>query len=175
MTPEQEIQLIISNPLYFFDSIIFLIFQILSGITSLAILGAAAYFWWKGGSFQRHVRHLMIAWNANPIPAKKMIKRWNAIAKLLEGDDPTVWRAAIVEADNMLDEVLKKLGYDGANMDERLENIHVDQFPSLAEAWRAHSIRKFIGEDLAYQPTREVVDKTFDIYRDIFRETGLTL
>lgn len=175
MTPIQEISIIIDDPLYFFESRVFLIFQALSGVCSLIFLILAVRFWWKGQSFQRHMRHVWTAWNASPIPVKKMTRRWSSIQKALESDEETSWRSAIVDADKMLDEILKKVGYEGATMDQRLTNIHIDQFPSLEDAWRAHRVRKFLDEDLDYPLTKEVAERTFEVYRNIFRETGLII
>ncbi|OGZ58659.1 MAG: hypothetical protein A2827_03335 [Candidatus Spechtbacteria bacterium RIFCSPHIGHO2_01_FULL_43_30] len=175
MSPEQEIQLILNNPAYFFESTIFVIFQVLSGIVSLFFLVSTVILLKRGGGMQRHLRHLIRAWNASYIPMKKMTKRWMLIERSLESGDSLRWKAAIIDADNMLDEILKKVGYLGDTMDKRLENVHLDQFPTLEDAWRAHKVRKFLEEDPRYKPSKEVVARVFEIYKDIFRETGLTL
>lgn len=175
MTPIQEIPLILDNPLYFFESRIFIIFQVLSGITSIIFFFLAWRFWWRGQSFQRHLHHVWTAWNASPIPIKRMMRRWASIKKSLESDDETSWRRAIIDADKMLDEILKKVGYEGQTMEKRLENIHIDQFPSLEDAWRAHRVRKFLDEDPDYPLKKEVAERAFEIYKNIFRETGLII
>lgn len=104
-----------------------------------------------------------------------MVLRWNKVEEGLNKDNPAVWRLSICDADQMLNEVLIKVGYKGDSIDERLQNVNTVQFPTLAEAWRAHQVCKFIEEDLNYLPTREVAEKTIEIYRNIFKETGIIL
>ena len=159
----------------FLDSGLFLALQILGGIVSVLFVWAIIVLAHKNGNIERQIRDLLTAWNKSPIPKHKMIKRWESIMKRVEGDNPDEWRTAIFEADFMLDEILKKIGYKGATLDERLENIRPQQFPSLQDAWRAHRVTEFLAEDTSYPLTREVVDETVRIYRSIFTETGILL
>lgn len=159
----------------FFDSRLFVVLQILSAIISVALIVAIVILIKKGGAFERHIKHLLIAWRATPIPKHKMVKRWLVIKEAMEGEDPQNWRTAIIDADLMLDEVLRSLGYGGDTMDERLENILPEQFPILEEAWRVHQVRNFLVEDPSYTLSREAADKAIELYKDIFRETGIIL
>jgi hypothetical protein len=159
----------------FFDPRLFVVLQILGGVTSLAFLWAIIILIKKGGAFERHVRHLRIAWKATPIPRHRMGKRWIAIKNAMDTEDPQNWRAAIIDADRMLDEVLTKIGYAGDNIDQRLQNILPEQFPSLEDAWRAHRVRDFLVADSSYPLSRKVADTTIEIYKNIFLETGLIL
>ena len=169
--PTQALQLFLD----FFDSKLFLALQIVGGILSLALLAGIIILIYKGGAYATHIKHVWTAWNATPLPKHKMVKRWLKIIKSMEGDDPAAWRMAVIDADSMLDEVVAKLGYIGNNLEERLENIIPEQFPSLEDAWRAHQISTFLKEDSSYNLTREVADRTIEIYRSIFRETGIIL
>ena len=79
----------------FFDSRLFLALQILGGIVSLALLWAIVVLINKGGAFERHIRHLLIAWKATPIAKHRMVKRWIAIREAMETQDSSNWRSAI--------------------------------------------------------------------------------
>jgi hypothetical protein len=159
----------------FFNSGLFLSLQIIGGVLSLIFLTAIIILIKKGAAFDRHVKHLWIAWNATPIPRHRIGKRWIGIRKAMDTEDPENWRAAILDADLMLDEVLAKIGYAGDNINQRLENILPEQFPSLEDAWRAHRVRDFLAEDLSYPLSRKVAETTMEIYKTIFLETGLIL
>jgi len=159
----------------FFDSRLFVVLQVLGGLVSLIFLAGIIILIKKGGAFDRHMNHLKIAWKATPIPRHKMGKRWISIKKEMDTEDPENWRAAIIDADLMLDEVLSKIGYEGDNIDQRLQNILPEQFPSLEEAWKAHRVRDFLVEDPSYPLSRKVADATMEIYKNIFLETGLIL
>lgn len=159
----------------FFNSGWFLVLQIISGIISLILLIAIISLIKRAGYPQRHMRHLLLAWRSGEMPKNRLIEKWENIEQSLKGDDPKLWRAAIVDADKILDEALSKIGYEGSNLDERLSNVDVEQFPSLVDAWRVHQVRQFVEEDQEYLPTRQVVEKTFLIYRNIFKEIGIIL
>jgi len=169
--PAQAFQLFLD----FFDSPLFLILQIVGGLVSVILLVAIIILIYRGGSFATHMRHLWISWNASPLPKSRMVKRWLAIKGAMESDDSGKWRAAIIDADSMLDEVVAKLGYKGDTLEERLKNTVEYQFPSLENAWRAHQISDFLKEDRSYPLTREIAEQTIEIYRIIFTETGIIL
>ena len=160
----------------FLDSNLFLALQILGGILSVFLGGATIVLIIKGGAPQRHIQHLWNAWRKGPLPKAKIVKRWHAIKEAAEGDDPRAWRTAIADADSMLDEILGKIGYEGNTIDERLANIPTSiQFPALEDAWRAHQVHQFLTEDSNYPLTHEVAERTIEIYRNIFRQTGIII
>jgi len=168
------LQLLIS----FFNSRLFLALQIVGGIISLFLFVASVWLILKAGYPQRHLRHLWAAWTAGQLPTHKLVRRWTTIEQALEDDQPNLWRRAIINADEMLSEIMARMGYLGKNFDERLETIsptNPAEFKSMLEAWRAHQVRKFIEEDKDYLPTREVAERTIAIYRNIFKETGILL
>lgn len=165
----QAFQLFLSHKL-------FIAVQIVSGFFSVAMVGFIITYIYKGKNFERHLRHLWIAWRKGPVPIHPMRKRWNKIEKDMESDDPERWREAIFDADQMLDKVLQKIGYEGKTMEERLGHIRTTvQFPSLEDAWRTRKIRNFFVEDPDYRLTREVVERTKGLYKKIFTETGILL
>lgn len=159
----------------FFDSGLFLALQILGGILSLVLVVGVIMLIQKGGALERHIQHLWISWNASPLSKRRMVKRWLSIKELMKQDNPEGWRAAILGADAMLDEIVKRLGCKGTTLAERFQNTTEYQFPMLEDARRAHEISNFLEEDSSYPLTREVSEKTIGIYRNIFRETGIIL
>jgi len=160
----------------FFDSTLFLVLQIIGGILSVILGGATIVLIIKGQAPQRHILHLWNAWRKGPLPKAKIVKRWRLIKEAIEGEDPRAWRVAIADADRILDEVLGKIGYEGNTTEERLANIPTSiQFPALEDAWRAHQVHQFLLEDPNYTLTREVAEQTTEIYRKIFRQTGIII
>ncbi len=159
----------------FFDSGLFLALRILGGMLSLVLVVGVIMLIQRGGAFERHIKHLLISWNGSPLPKRRMVKQWLAIKKLMKQDNPEAWRAAIIDADSMLEEIVEKLGYKGATLEERLQNITAYQFPSIEDARRAHEISRFLEEDSSYPLTYGVAEKTIGIYGNILRETGIIL
>ena len=89
-------------------------------------------------------------------------------------DSPNDWKLAIIEADIILDEILKEAGYMGASLGERLKSISPNQLQSLDDAWQAHKVRNQIahaGSDFIL--TRKLAEDTIKQYRRVFYELGV--
>lgn len=96
------------------------------------------------------------------------------IDKHIVSDNPNDWRLAIIEADIILDEELKKLGYKGASLGERLRSLTPQQLPSVETAWAAHKVRNNIahnGSDFVL--TKRVAEDTIKQYKQVFGDLGL--
>ncbi|HMO77935.1 MAG TPA: hypothetical protein PKA42_03480 [Candidatus Paceibacterota bacterium] len=89
-------------------------------------------------------------------------------------DNPTDWKLAIIEADIILDEMLKDAGYGGASLGERLKSISPNHLQSLDDAWQAHKVRNQIAHGGAdFILTQRLAQDTIKQYRRVFYELGL--
>lgn len=79
-----------------------------------------------------------------------MSARWEEIMQHLDSPKETEWRFAIIEADKLTEEALKRAGYPGATMGERLMNIPEGQLESLQRLWESHKVRNRIVHDVNY-------------------------
>jgi hypothetical protein len=100
--------------------------------------------------------------------------RLNDVMRRADSDNPNDWKLAIIEADIILDDILKKRGYTGSSLGERLKSISPNQLESLNDAWEAHKIRNRIAHDGAdFVLTKRVAQETIARYLRIFREFGI--
>jgi hypothetical protein len=89
-------------------------------------------------------------------------------------DRPNDWKLAIIEADIILDELLKQRGYAGNSLGERLKSIAPSQLVSLQDAWEAHKVRNRIAHEGAdFVLTHRVAEETIVRYRRVFAEFGV--
>jgi hypothetical protein len=92
----------------------------------------------------------------------------------IESPHPNDWKLAIIEADIILDDVLKQQGYIGNSLGERLKSISTGQLNSLADAWEAHKVRNRIAHEGAdFVLTKRVAEETISRYRKVFNEFGV--
>lgn len=106
-----------------------------------------------------------------PEAAGGMHPRWEHIQSLLEGDSPSAWREAIIEADIMLDDVLAKRGYVGDGVGEKLMSADPDTFATLQNAWDAHKVRNLIAhQGSTFDLSEAVAGRTLAHYEAVFRE-----
>ena len=99
-------------------------------------------------------------------------ERWQTIIKKMESENISDWKLAIIEADTILDEMVKKMGYPGENLGERLRHIEVSDFTSLQEAWEAHKVRNRIAHDSSDQfiLTAREARRVIGLFEKVFRE-----
>ena len=108
-----------------------------------------------------------------PFGAKKAFKKWIKIIKKLESNKESEYKLAVIEADNLLDDVLKNIGYKGETVKEKLEQLEPAILPNIDEVRQAHQIRNDIVYDPDYQLTLDRATKVLDIYEKAFRSLEL--
>ena len=97
--------------------------------------------------------------------------RWKHIKELADGTAASGWREAIIEADILLDELLTRLGYPGANIGDKLKSADALTFTTLQDAWEAHKVRNQIAhEGSAFALSEALVRRTIGRYEAIFHE-----
>lgn len=106
-----------------------------------------------------------------PASPPKRNDRWEKILLDLQSANPSDWRLAIIEADSILDDMVKSMGYDGADMGERMKKIEPADFNTLDLAWEAHKVRNRIAHDgSAYPINHDEAKRIIGLYEKVFRE-----
>lgn len=100
-------------------------------------------------------------------------QRWTRVEEYMSSLNPSDWKVGILEADNILDEITERMGYEGATVGERMKNISASDFPYLEEAWEAHKIRNAIAhKGTDYELTRSDAEHVINLYYRIFSSLG---
>lgn len=108
-----------------------------------------------------------------PAGAEAMEKneKWERIIELINSPNSSDWRLAIIEADVMLEELLRKAGYDGDSIGEMLKAVDRSDFLTLEAAWEAHKIRNAVAHQGADYPLNEREAKhAVSLFESVFRE-----
>jgi len=100
--------------------------------------------------------------------------RLNDVLTHIATDNPNDWKLAIIEADIILDDTLKRAGFTGASLGERLRAITPSQLASLDDAWQAHKVRNQVAHGGAdFVLTKRLAEDTIKQYRRVFEELGV--
>ena len=100
--------------------------------------------------------------------------RWADIESHINTDNPNDWKLAIIEADIILGEMLKEVGYAGTTIGEQLKSASPKNFASLDDAWTAHRVRNQIAHEGAdFVLTKRLAQETLTQYRRVFQEFGV--
>jgi hypothetical protein len=76
---------------------------------------------------------------------EKKNEKWEQVISHLNSPNPAEWRLAIIEADIMLEELLRSAGYHGTGVGEMLKSVEVSDFTTLENAWAGHKVRNKIA------------------------------
>lgn len=99
--------------------------------------------------------------------------RWDEITKHMESAKEAEWKFAVIEADKLADLVLKRAGFVGDSMGDRLVNIQDGQIISLQDLWDAHKVRNQLAHNvdyfLRYSEARQAIEK----YNSFLQEMGV--
>jgi hypothetical protein len=158
---------VIGGVLTFFWTLYTAIAYTFSGILILLILAAAS------GLFFIRYRELSL-YGTLPAHHKKtnaLADRWQSLLSDAMSSDPKHWREGILQADDMLGELLASLGYAGSSTAEKLRAVQESAFVTLPAAWEAHRIRNFISARSSnYILTQREAFRVMKLYEQVFEE-----
>lgn len=105
----------------------------------------------------------------------KVNSRWNHVLSLVVSENESEWRLAIIEADSILDDFLKKKGYFGQTMADRLKSAKEgDAFVTADNAFEAHGIRnKIAHEGINFSLSQMETRRIMRLYESVFEELGI--
>lgn len=99
-----------------------------------------------------------------PYGVRKIVKEWLKVKARLDTGMESEYKLGVIEADSMLDEILKSMGVGGASLGERLEKITAASLPDLENARLAHTMRNNIVHDPNYKLSLDEAKKTIAIF-----------
>lgn len=140
-------------------------------ISALFILGI--YYFVKNSSWLKNLFWedfiQFITWK--PFETRKFIKTWQKIIKRLEKGLESEYKLAVIEADSVLNDILKRLGYvNGESLGERLDQVDKDFLSNLEEIRNVHSVCSSIIHDPDYTLSLEKAREIISVYEKALTE-----
>ena len=98
-------------------------------------------------------------------------ERWEKVVAHINSANPSDWRQGIIEADVILDDLLKAEGYHGDGVGEMLKGVDKSDMLTLEAAWEAHKVRNMIAhEGSAFELNERETKRVASLYESVFRE-----
>ena len=102
-----------------------------------------------------------------------LTSKWKNVLKRLETPNEEEYKLAVLEADGMLDQSLKRMGFAGDTLADRLQKVSVGIISNLSEVRQANAIRNNIVHDPDYRLTLSEAQRIIGVYETAFE--GLDL
>lgn len=131
----------------FFKSPVLKTLKIISIIISFLLLLGIIFTSLKSRLIAEEIFKVQTFLQGSKYEKKRISKIWKKILKLVQLEEETSYKLALLLADELLNEVLERSGWPGKNLEERLAKINPVQLPQLEKIKVAHfSIQKFSQE-----------------------------
>ena len=102
-------------------------------------------------------------------PVNDKVERWAAITKKIEGESQDLWKIAVMDADILLDDVLREKGYLEGTVADKLKSASA-QYPDVIQnAWDGHKIRNNIAHDATFELTKRGAQQAIKSYELFFQ------
>ncbi len=152
------------------------IWKIVAAILSVFAIGGIIYNSWKlaGINAEENLIYNPIL-GASTSEEEELIEvkndKWEQILKYSNSLNPSDWRQAIIEADVMLEELLRNLGYVGESAGEMLKSVDKSDFLTIEDAWEAHKIRNAIAHSGGnFQLNERETKRVIALFEKVFKE-----
>ena len=155
--PSMEGELLIAKIVFIFISLVFLVFII------LGLLGTG----WLRLLLIQDLAEFM---TFRPYGVRRIEKNWRRIKERLNSGMESEYKLSISDADGLLDDILKKMGYAGSNLEERLGSLTEVSLPNIEEVKQSHQTRNTIIRDPDYRLSLDEARKTLDVYEKTLRD-----
>lgn len=148
-------------------------FQISSVLISGLLLCWIAYFMIKANYFGKKIEDYMDIHGIGNLTKRKSLKGWEQIKKRIKTSVQQEWKLAVLEADTILNEILKMAGYLGADLSSKLEILTIENLSNLDEIKKAHLIARQIMKDPGMELKKEDAIIALKSYKKSFIELNL--
>lgn len=150
---------------------IILVLKIVFGSISLFLIISIIYFIVKSNYLITvYLRDVTEVLSYKPYGTRKIVKQWNKIKSRLDLSSEAEHKLAVIEADNLLNETLERMGYDGDTVGEKLKQITSIRLSDIDQILEAHKIRNNIVYDPDYQLSLDQGQRALEIYEKTLQE-----
>lgn len=114
--------------------------------------------------------------NAAPLMTIKraeLLEKWIQIRNKYDSGSVDNSKVAIIQADALVDMILKNAGLEGEHMADRLMNIDRSELRSLEDIWTSHKIRNNVVHTDGFELSADLSDKAMRGYERFLKELNI--
>jgi len=150
---------------------VFLLIKVLFILVSIVMVAGIFFLLVKNTWLKRLIlEDFTETFATRPYGARQSFKEWLKTSKRLESGREDEYKLALIEADGLLDDVLRKMGYKGDNIADRLKQLDKTILPNLEQVQEAHNIRNNVVHDPDYKLNQELAKKSLGIYEKALQD-----
>lgn len=140
--------------------IVFLVFSVFFGVGTIIFLFKTS---WVNEIFLRDFVEML---TYSPYWKRGAKNKWNKIIKRLKKGKDAELKLAVIDADQMVTDVLNKIGYPGATLGESLSRMDAETLTNLESVKEAHEIASSVMHDPNYDLSIDSAEKVLRAYKN---------
>ena len=105
--------------------------------------------------------------------AKKLQKQWAKIKKQLTKVNEVHYKLAMIESEKFFDNILKRMGYEGETIGDRLSQLTQNEVSNLEELSATLQLCEDIARDPDYRLSQEIAEQKFAILEKSLTDLGV--
>ena len=131
----------------------------------LAFFILLVYFVFNSSFLQRlFIGDIVDFFDIEPVGLRKIARRWKIIQKRVDVGTEYEYKLAVIEAEELFNDVLTDKGFPGKTFDERIREVEKVQLPNVEEILEAHKIRNMVAYDPNYKITKDEARKVLTVF-----------
>ncbi len=107
------------------------------------------------------------------IKRAELLEKWIQIRNKYDSGSVDNSKVAIIQADALVDMILKNAGLEGKHMADRLMNIDRSELRSLEDIWTSHKIRNNVVHTDGFELSADLSDKAMRGYERFLKELNI--
>lgn len=118
------------------------------------------------------LRDWMEFFNYHSYAMRRVTKDWNKIVRRVKTNSETEFKLAVIEADLLFNEVLKRCGYAGKTLQEKLDKINPDMLSDIDGIRKADRVYQHLLRDSKYKLDYEQTKKIIKVFEKGLKDLG---
>jgi hypothetical protein len=103
----------------------------------------------------------------------EFVTRWIQIKQRMETKNESDYKLAILEADKVFDDLLKRMMVKGKDMGGRLKQINEELLPSINKVWQSHKVRNKIAHKPDYHLSYSEAERVIENYEAALHDLNI--
>ncbi len=99
----------------------------------------------------------------------KLRKKWDKITANLQSNNESLWKVAVIEGDNIIEDLIRRMKYKGENMTELLDGINPGQIDNIEELRHAHTVRNRIIHEEDFKLDKSQAEEIIGYYENFLK------
>ncbi|MEK9186487.1 MAG: hypothetical protein AAB885_02770 [Patescibacteria group bacterium] len=125
------------------------------------------------GWLPKRIEEYMDLFLIGDVGKKRQLRAWRKILKAAQSSNPTLWKQAVLQSDQVMDEIIKMAGHRGKTVVERFAQLPREALSNYDDIIAAHKVRDRVRQEADFALTQDETAQVLRVYEKSFKELGL--